>query len=173
MDLKDELGLLPQATSRICAPRRINFTPLFHIFKIKLITQTKKLIILGRRALWANHAFLALMWYIMMCQSPTSSLCDQLKGLKKKVFKEQNVHAPKLKLREIPLPYPCLKEVQKHFNPKAQTPILLIKNFLNMKARFKITSIFFQVAFKKHRVQLIGKILNFYHSFKFKQGAQN
>lgn len=77
------------------------------------------------------------------------------------MFKEQNVHAPKLKLREIPLPYPCLKEVQKHFNPKAQTPILLIKNFLNMKARFKITSIFFQVACKKHRVQLIGKILNF------------
>lgn len=77
------------------------------------------------------------------------------------MFKEQNVHAPKLKLREIPLPYPCLKEVQKHFNPKAQTPILLIKNFLNMKARFKITSIFFQVACKKHRVQLIGKILKF------------
>ncbi len=84
-----------------------------------------------------------------------------IKRTKKKVFKEQNVHAPKLKLREIPLPYPCLKEVQKHFNPKAQTPILLIKNFLNMKARFKITSIFFQVACKKHRVQLIGKILKF------------
>jgi hypothetical protein len=30
-----------------------------------------------------------------------------------------------------------------------------------MKARFKITSIFFQVACKKHRVQLIGKILKF------------